>query len=70
MDVTDIESFRPHDLWWLGYATVNDGVHVSLSKLRQLGYLYGADARRALLKRLRHNLRLDGKTTVPQKVRI
>ncbi|MFA7160446.1 MAG: hypothetical protein WC299_14200 [Kiritimatiellia bacterium] len=50
MDVDDAGLFRPDGLWWFGCGTVNDGVHVSLSKLRKLGYRNGAEARRSLLR--------------------
>jgi hypothetical protein len=49
MDVEDVRRFRPQGLWWFGCGTVNDGAHVSLTKLRQAGYRDGAAARRALL---------------------
>lgn len=50
MDVQDIQLFRPDGVWWFGCGTVNDGTHVSLSRLKKAGYAHGAQARRALLK--------------------
>jgi hypothetical protein len=50
MDVEDIERFRPEGVWWFGMGALNDGVHVSLCRLKQQGFPDGDAARRALLK--------------------
>ena len=52
-DVEDIELFKPDGVWWMGSGTKNDGAHASLSRLRELGFESGADARRALLEATR-----------------
>ncbi|MCL5019896.1 MAG: hypothetical protein M1426_05475, partial [Patescibacteria group bacterium] len=51
MEVEDIQKFRPHGMWWFGCGTKNDGGHVSLSMLQQMGYHDGVEARRDLLKK-------------------
>ena len=50
MDVEDIRRFQPDGVWWFGSGTKSDGCHVSESLLRGLGYVDGADARKALLR--------------------
>ena len=52
-DVEDIERFRPNGVWWFGSGAVGEGGHVSVSKLREVGYEDGPAARRALLKATR-----------------
>jgi hypothetical protein len=51
MDVEDVTRFRPDGLWWFGSGGVNEGLHVSVKKLREAGYSDGRAARRALLKK-------------------
>lgn len=50
MDVEDIRMFRPDGVWWFGCGTKSDGVHVSESLLREMGFEDGVSARRALLR--------------------
>lgn len=50
MDLEDIRLFQPHGVWWFGCGTRNEGSHVSLSLLNQLGFQTGVEARRALLR--------------------
>lgn len=50
LDLEDIQTFRPHSVWWFGSGAVGEGTHVSLSRIQQSGYRDGVDARRALLK--------------------
>ena len=52
-DVEDVLRFRPDGLWWFGCGSVNDGAHVSVKKLQELGYKDGRAARLALLKKVR-----------------
>jgi hypothetical protein len=51
LDVEDITRFQPHGVWWFGSGTLNEGAHVSLSRLKKIGYRDGVEARRALLKK-------------------
>ncbi len=53
-DVDDIRMFKPDGVWWFGCGTVNNGTHVSLSRLKKLGYANGAEARRALIQIVSH----------------
>ncbi len=50
MDVEDVMQFRPSGFWWFGSGTVNNGGHVSLTKLKQAGFADGVAARRKLLE--------------------
>ncbi len=52
MDIEDIQLFRPDGVWWFGAGTKNDGAHANLSRLREMGFESGEDARRALLRLL------------------
>ncbi|MCX6622954.1 MAG: hypothetical protein NTY38_18185 [Acidobacteria bacterium] len=49
MDVEDVMRFQPHGFWWFATGTVNDGGHVSLTRLKQAGFADGVAARRKLL---------------------
>lgn len=49
-DVEDILQFKPDGVWWFGSGTVNEGAHVSLERLKQVGFSNGLEARRALIK--------------------
>ena len=50
MDLEDIQKFKPHGVWWFGSGARNEGAHVSVSRLKQVGYENGESARRALLE--------------------
>ncbi len=52
-DVEDIELFRPDGAWWFGTGTRNEGAGTALSRLRDLGFSSGEEARRALLNATR-----------------
>jgi len=49
-DMEDILHFQPDGVWWFGCGTANEGAHVSLKRLEQVGYRDGVAARRALIK--------------------
>lgn len=49
MDVEDIMLFKPDGAWWFGTGTKNEGAGTALSRLRDLGFASGVEARRALL---------------------
>ena len=49
LDLEDIQTFRPHSVWWFGSGTVGEGTHVSLSRLQTSGFRDGVEARRALI---------------------
>jgi len=53
MDVEDIVRYKPDSVWWFGCGSVNDGIHVDTSLLKQSGYKDGAEARRALLSKVK-----------------
>ncbi|HPA45286.1 MAG TPA: hypothetical protein PK395_05915 [bacterium] len=48
-DIEDILMLQPHGVWWFGCGTVNDGAHVGLKRLREVGFKDGVDARRELI---------------------
>ena len=52
MDVEDFKLFKPDGIWWFGCGSLKDGIHVSLSTLRDIGFRDGVQARRALLKKV------------------
>ena len=52
LDVEDVLRFRPDGLWWFGSGAANEGLHVSVKRLREAGYADGRQARRALLKKV------------------
>ena len=51
MDLEDIQRFKPQGVWWFGSGTINEGAHVSLTRLKQAGYESGVVTRQALLKK-------------------
>jgi len=53
MDREDVETFQPNGLWWFGSGGNNEGLHVSLKRLREAGYAGGRQARRALLSKVK-----------------
>ncbi len=52
MDIEDVALFRPDGLWWFGSGGVNEGLHVSIERLREAGFASGRAARLALLKKV------------------
>ncbi len=52
-DADDIQLFKPDGVWWFGCGTRSDGVHVSESRLREMGFTDGAAARRKLIQIVR-----------------
>jgi hypothetical protein len=52
LDVEDVLRFRPDGLWWFGSGAANEGLHVSVKRLREAGYADSRQARRALLKKV------------------
>ncbi|MFN8008122.1 MAG: hypothetical protein U0V70_14080 [Terriglobia bacterium] len=50
-DTEDILQFKPDGVWWFGCGTVNEGAHVSLKRLQQVGFGDPVSARRALLNK-------------------
>lgn len=52
MDVEDVRRYRPDGLWWFGSGGLNEGLHVSVKRLREAGYADGRAARRALLRKV------------------
>jgi len=49
-DIEDIQRYRPDGVWWFGSGGINEGAHVSVSRLQSIGYGSGVEARRALLR--------------------
>ena len=60
-DLEDILQFQPDGVWWFGCGTMNEGAHVSLKRLEQIGYRDGVEARRTLIKKTK-DLKISHRT--------
>jgi len=54
IDIEDILRYKPDSVWWFGCGALNEGAHVGVSRLKELGYEDGVEARRSLLKKVKH----------------